>query len=454
MPAPDSLSSYARVPVDPYAGYSTYQPELLPPPRYAASARAAAPTFRPRQRLGQKKKPPPAQNLGPKKKAFKQTQKINFSVEKVTTPKKALQKKSLQGEKKEAKSEIKAGKPQKSQAESLAKETQELHSLYRTGVDPTTGKKFDGISVKKADASSGKNNNSSVAGKKRKAEPQKESTTEAPASEKKKLKRKKNKKLAKGKKLPAKKDQKPAASTPVVAKAVKTEVPPLSEEEKKEVEASLELQRGMCKSVGEFLGVPCAGREPENKEAADADGSEGKPAEALKPEEAQKSEEAPKIETLTPEEEKEHEEKGFQFFSKILEENQDLRKLYIDKCNAGTFECLVCHTVDAETSKKFGNLTSLVMHASMRKQKRPEHRGYGRAVCSVLGWEPLKTPRPPRVNKDTPASDGSTKEEKEGGKPASQSETGEKATEASDIEAANASEEGITEDPAKDSVAE
>lgn len=382
------LPAFARVPLDAFAGYSaplSYQPELLPVPRYSAPVLSLSPRRRPSPRRRQPRRPPPAQNLAPKKTPFKKTQKRS-TVEN-STPKKGQvsQRKPLEKEQKVG------GKPQKSLTASLAKETQELHSLFRTGVDPSTGKK---VVNKKSDETPVKKSNPNVSGQKRKADAQKKD--EAPFSTKKSRGKKKKhaKKLfAKEKKEDIKTDEKPVVSTP---KAVKVEPPTLTEEQKKEVEALLALQNAACKAVGEFLGVPEKREEPEKSEAPDASATEAKLDEAQPNPDAEaqaKSDEVPKPAPLTPEEEKELEEKGYKFFSKILEENQDLRNMYLEKKDAGTFECLICHSIDPTTSKKFTNLTSLVMHTSMRKQKLPEHRGYGQAVCDVLGWES------PRVHK-------------------------------------------------------
>ncbi|MCO5601213.1 hypothetical protein L7F22_055332 [Adiantum nelumboides] len=139
--------------------------------------------------------------------------------------------------------------------------------------------------------------------------------------------------------------------------------------------------------------------EAEKTDASQAAGEEAQ-VDATPTEAQSKPEEASKLPpALSAEEEKELEEKAISFFSKMLEENGELRKLYLDKKDAGTFECLVCQSVDAETSKKFANLTSLVMHTSMRKQKRPEHRGYGKAICDILGWESLRPKRPTKQAK-------------------------------------------------------
>ncbi|KAH7288008.1 hypothetical protein KP509_31G006900 [Ceratopteris richardii] len=94
---------------------------------------------------------------------------------------------------------------------------------------------------------------------------------------------------------------------------------------------------------------------------------------------------------------KQREEKSFEFFFSFLEENIPLRELYIGNCNDGAFECLMCHT---KMKKRYSSLVSLVTHASnvLRTKKLPEHRGYSRAICSLLGWDPHKLPNVPVRN--------------------------------------------------------
>eukprot|EP00250_Pteridium_aquilinum_P015729 c22727_g1_i1 orf=183-1607(+) len=437
-PLSDSLASYSRLPIDPYSGYgapSSYQPEVVLRPRYASSA-PDPPAFRSRPRPGPKKKPPPPppQNLGPRKKPFKQTQKVRFSEENGRFSKKAVQMKPLQAGKRADKPDTRTGKAPSSQASSLVKETQELHSLYRTGIDSKIDRKFEN-----------KKDDRKAASMKRKAETQMQKSTpvkEVDESAKKKQKQKKNKKFAKDKE-----SKKQADSSPVVEKAAKATPPPLTEEEAK---AALELQRGMSKSVGEFLGVAPVVEEPGSKEAVDVSESDAKPEDNKDGEKPSKPEEPQR----TPEEEKELEEKSFNFFSKMFEDHEDLRNLYIDKCNSGSFECLVCHSIDARRSKKFWNLVSLVMHTTMRKQMRPEHRGYGRAVSAVLGWDPMKTPRVPHGSKHIPTVDKTT-EVKEDIKPETEDKTVDEEVKVTDVNVPGEhQEENATEDPSKDSIEE
>lgn len=149
---------------------------------------------------------------------------------------------------------------------------------------------------------------------------------------------------------------------------------PMTEEEKQ-----LELQRKACKNVIRFMGSSAGSEESEEEEFSNSEEDE----EEIK---------------QTTARVKAREDKAFEFFVDLFEENQELRKLYVDNCNCGKFECLVCTCIGGKSIKKFGDLTGLVMHALkiLRTKKRPEHRGYGRAVCSVLGWDARRNPFLPR----------------------------------------------------------
>ncbi|MCO5604065.1 hypothetical protein L7F22_058222 [Adiantum nelumboides] len=365
----DPLSPFARVPVDPYAGYgAAYPTETLLPHRYVSAP--TSPPFRQRPpRSTSRRKGSPPQNLGPRKKPFKQTQKVRFSEEKERPSSK---KGSSQAAKKAEKTYAKAAPM--SQAASLAKETKELHSLFRTGVDANEGVKSEG---KKGDANG--------TARKRKADSQMQNSTPT--------KNAKNANKQKGKK-------KKQAKVKEAVKTGKAERRVPTEEEIKEFEAALEMQRGFCKGVSQFLGLP------ETKVIAVANGveSDGNLADSKKAEndskeqdeDAKETEKKHKEPQRTSEEEKEAEIAAFKFFSNLFAENQELLNLYVDKYKSGSFECLVCHCVDPSKSKTFWNVVSLVMHAKMRKQMQPEHSGYARAVSAVLGWDYQNTPKVPR----------------------------------------------------------
>ena len=65
------------------------------------------------------------------------------------------------------------------------------------------------------------------------------------------------------------------------------------------------------------------------------------------------------------------EERSYDFFLKLFEENQELTKLYEEQCHVGKFECLVCSTIKRKAVKRFPGLTSVVQHArKIQKTKK------------------------------------------------------------------------------------
>ncbi|CAM6082314.1 unnamed protein product [Calypogeia fissa] len=91
---------------------------------------------------------------------------------------------------------------------------------------------------------------------------------------------------------------------------------------------------------------------------------------------------------------KNREDKAFDNYVSLFEQDTDLKKLYEGNVNSGSFECLVCAGVGAKKKKKFPDVASLVQHAKkiLRTKKLPEHRGFARAVCKILGWETVPGP--------------------------------------------------------------
>lgn len=82
------------------------------------------------------------------------------------------------------------------------------------------------------------------------------------------------------------------------------------------------------------------------------------------------------------------------FFQKLFEEDQELRQLYEQNCNCGVFECLVCAAVGAKIGKRFPDCVSLIQHAMkiLKTKKKAAHRGYGRSICCMLGWNADRLP--------------------------------------------------------------
>ncbi|MCO5601214.1 hypothetical protein L7F22_055333 [Adiantum nelumboides] len=195
-------STYPRAPLDPYAGYGapvSYVPEPLPPPQFSPRRRMN-PRRPPLPQNNNKRRPPPADTLTPKKTPFKKTKK-GSRVENFSS--KGQRKSDTKPPRKDQKD---GGKSQKSPALNLAKETEELHKLFRTGVD--SGKKIVQPTAKQTPNRKATANG---VGQKRKADGEEKET---PSRKKNKGKKKK---FSKQKKQEAKKDEKPA-ETPKAAK--------------------------------------------------------------------------------------------------------------------------------------------------------------------------------------------------------------------------------------------
>ncbi|CAM6094603.1 unnamed protein product [Calypogeia fissa] len=75
---------------------------------------------------------------------------------------------------------------------------------------------------------------------------------------------------------------------------------------------------------------------------------------------------------------KNREDKAFDNYVSLFEQDTDLKKLYEANVNSGTFECLVCAGVGAKKKKRFPDVASLVQHAKkiLRTKKLPKHRGF------------------------------------------------------------------------------
>lgn len=62
---------------------------------------------------------------------------------------------------------------------------------------------------------------------------------------------------------------------------------------------------------------------------------------------------------------------------------------------------LICHVLTSKsfqwfrTKKKFPNVVSMLQHSRkvMKTRKVHEHRGYARAICYLLGWDPKTSAR-------------------------------------------------------------
>lgn len=87
----------------------------------------------------------------------------------------------------------------------------------------------------------------------------------------------------------------------------------------------------------------------------------------------------------------------FEFFMKLFEDNDELRSYYEKNCENGEFYCLVCGALGNKLGRKYKNCVALVQHAVTisKTKKRMAHRGYGHAICKVLGWDVNQLPSLP-----------------------------------------------------------
>lgn len=88
-------------------------------------------------------------------------------------------------------------------------------------------------------------------------------------------------------------------------------------------------------------------------------------------------------------------EKFEDFFVRVFLEDNELRGYYQRSYESGEFHCLVCNAIGKKNSgKKYKDCAALVQHSRSIKRtaKKWVHRGFGRAVCKVLGWDVKRLP--------------------------------------------------------------
>ncbi|XAR53481.1 hypothetical protein NMG60_11022052 [Bertholletia excelsa] len=83
--------------------------------------------------------------------------------------------------------------------------------------------------------------------------------------------------------------------------------------------------------------------------------------------------------------------KFFLIFSKKLNENPAVRRIYTEQGRAGSLFCIVC---SRSLSKEFLNTQRLVRHAFMSHKNglRAQHLGLQKAICVLLGWNTVVAP--------------------------------------------------------------
>ncbi|CAB4292050.1 unnamed protein product [Prunus armeniaca] len=82
--------------------------------------------------------------------------------------------------------------------------------------------------------------------------------------------------------------------------------------------------------------------------------------------------------------------KAFLNYVKLIHENTQQRKIYLEDGKNGRLHCLAC----ARSSKDFPDMHSLIMHSynSDSADLRVDHLGLHKALCVLMGWDYLKPP--------------------------------------------------------------
>ncbi|XP_020239167.1 uncharacterized protein LOC109818174 [Cajanus cajan] len=84
-----------------------------------------------------------------------------------------------------------------------------------------------------------------------------------------------------------------------------------------------------------------------------------------------------------------------EFFEGVFLEDHELRGYYQRSYESGEFCCMVCSAIGKKKAgKRFKDCVGLVQHSMsiMKTLKKQAHRGFGLAVCKVLGWDPDRLP--------------------------------------------------------------
>ncbi|CAJ1978489.1 unnamed protein product [Sphenostylis stenocarpa] len=84
-----------------------------------------------------------------------------------------------------------------------------------------------------------------------------------------------------------------------------------------------------------------------------------------------------------------------EFFVGLFLKDDELRGYYQRCFESGEFCCMVCGAIGKKNSgKRFKDCVALLQHSMsiLRTLKRGVHRGFGMAVCKVLGWDVDRLP--------------------------------------------------------------
>ncbi|XP_020270883.1 probable protein phosphatase 2C F42G9.1, partial [Asparagus officinalis] len=90
----------------------------------------------------------------------------------------------------------------------------------------------------------------------------------------------------------------------------------------------------------------------------------------------------------------EEESRALEFFVGVFDKDDKLREYYAKHYEKGDFFCLVCEGIRVKLGRRYVDCVGLVQHsiAITKTKRRGAHRGFGRAVCRVLGWDIKRLP--------------------------------------------------------------
>ncbi|KAK8464252.1 hypothetical protein PHAVU_011G162500 [Phaseolus vulgaris] len=138
--------------------------------------------------------------------------------------------------------------------------------------------------------------------------------------------------------------------------------------QEKERLAAVQMQKKACKALKEFLSNRGDGDDGDGDGDGDDDGDDDDDGEW---EEIQ------------------------EFFVGLFLEDDELRGYYQRCFESGEFCCLVCGAIGKKNQgKRFKECLALLQHSMsiLRTLKRRVHRGFGMALCKVLGWDADRLP--------------------------------------------------------------
>ncbi|KAI3702779.1 hypothetical protein L6452_28531 [Arctium lappa] len=102
------------------------------------------------------------------------------------------------------------------------------------------------------------------------------------------------------------------------------------------------------------------------------------------------SDEDDDIDDMDEDDEDDVKDEEYDFFSKLLNEDEELKCYYVKHCGGGgEFSCLVCGGANEKYRKRFNDCIALVQHSTSiaKTKKLRSHRAYGQVICKVLGWD-------------------------------------------------------------------